>query len=197
MIDTHVVGFCGKAGCGKTTVSNIIKSSHPKHPNSFIEIFPLAGELKRIAKEEFGWTGEKNDKGRKLLQILGTECGRMYGGENFWINKWQKSVDRWRNDLIFVISGSNQDSGLLPVVLCDDVRFDNEAKYIKSIGGSIVNINGRSYDMGENNNHTSEKGISENLIDYHLINKCDMSTLRLGVLHLLTQLELDKNENST
>jgi hypothetical protein len=184
MIDTHVIGFCGKAGCGKGTVSNIIKDIYPT-----VKIFPMAAELKRIATEEFGWDGEKDDKGRKLLQRLGTDCGRMYGGENFWVDKWQATVDNWRNNNVMWNRPYD------PIVICDDVRFDNEAEHIKSIGGNIVHIVGRAYDMGDNNNHASEKGINCDLIDYTLCNSGSIEGLQRRVESILVNLGIGRNRD--
>lgn len=183
MNNTHIIGFCGRAGCGKGTVSEIIVQSCPH-----VGVFPMAAELKRIAKEEFGWDGLKDDKGRKLLQILGTDCGRMYGGNNFWVEKWKEKVDSWLSSLEHIRFRESWSDDLEPIVICDDVRFDNEAQTIKDLGGKIVQIVGRSYDMGENNNHTSEAGIDVDLIDYVLCNTDSMKDLERSVAYLLTQL---------
>ena len=162
-------GFCGKAGCGKGTVSKIIKDNY----KGSVGIFPLAEELKRLAREEFGWDGKKDEKGRRLLQVLGTECGRMYGGESFWVDKWERKVYKWLEPRL--------NEPFFPIVICDDVRFDNEAKRIKDLGGHICHIVGRAYDMGDNNNHASEKGISPELINSILVNDMSMEDLEIDV----------------
>lgn len=188
MNNAHVIGFCGKAGCGKGTVSNIVQEIRSEQffmGDATVRIFPMAQALKDIATNQFGWDGEKDDKGRRLLQTLGTECGRMYGGENFWVNKWQEEVDR-----CLKYTDYNWCKPTLPIVICDDVRFDNEAQHIKDIGGHIVHIWGRAYDMGENNNHESEKGISKDLVDHILINDKNMNTLKADVGELLDKMEM-------
>jgi len=161
MFKTHIIGFCGKAGVGKGEASRIIVDMDPNIP---VKVFPLAAELKRIASQEFGWGGEKDEKGRKLLQTLGTECGRMYGGESFWVNKWESKVRSWLDEH----ANSNRDE--YPIVICDDVRFDNEAQRIIDLDGTIVHLTGRAYDMGENSGHVSEKGINPDLITYTIVN---------------------------
>lgn len=185
MEKTHIIGFCGKAGCGKGTVSDMIKSLRVASGfNDSVKIFPLAYELKRIALNEFGWDGEKDERGRKLLQTLGTECGRMYGGENFWVDKWKSKVNVWRNE--FVVWSWPQ----YPIVICDDVRFDNEAQSIIDMGGHICSIQGRSYDMGDNNNHSSESGISIDLIGSTIINNGSMNDLNDSVISLMKDLNI-------
>lgn len=168
------LGLCGKAGCGKGYISNYIKENY-SGVSTFI--VPLAQELKRIAKEEFNWNGEKDEIGRTLLQRLGTEIGRECCGENFWIEKWNTYVE----NLI------SKNSGKSILIVCDDVRFDNEAKNIHSKGGIVVKIEGRSYDMGENNNHPSEKGVSPELIDITIDNSenSDFTSLLPMILYQL------------
>ena len=57
-------------------------------------------------------------------------------------------------------------------IIISDVRFDNEAEFIRSLGGKIVKIE-RTMGSGSSNEgkttkhsgHITEKGISEKLID--------------------------------
>jgi hypothetical protein len=162
-----LIGICGKAGAGKGTLANIFMDLFTESP--YKRIFPLAEELKRIARDEFGWDGQKDERGRKLLQYIGTECGRMYGGEDFWVNKWKSNVYKWDEKNGF------PDKTL---VICDDVRFDNEAKAIRNMGGYIVHIVGRAYDMGENSNHPSEAGINREYVTDIISNDGDMESLQ-------------------
>jgi len=192
MVDTlknaHVIGLCGKAGCGKGTVADLIKEIRGEQffmGDTTVEIFPMAQQLKDIATYQFGWNGEKDEKGRKLLQTLGTECGRMYGGENFWVNKWQETVCKWLKN-----TDLNWCKPTLPIIICDDVRFDNEAQHIIDIGGKIIHIQGRAYDMGENMKHSSEAGISEDLIDFEIFNKHSIEILKSVVFEILEYQEM-------
>lgn len=167
-----IIGFCGKAGAGKTTVCGILLQ--------FLldgGIYPLADDLKRIARDEFGWTGEKDENGRRLLQTLGTDCGRMYGGENFWVDKWYRNIMNH-------IAKPNFN------VLVDDVRFENEAEFIKSHGGIIVKVIGRSFDLGPNASHASEKGLPDNLVDFTIDNSGDFQQLCANVIQFNQEIEI-------
>jgi len=175
---THIIGLTGKAGSGKDTVCEIIQQQFPS-----VGIFALASELKRIATDEFGWNGEKDPNGRKLLQLLGTECGRMYGGENFWINKWKSKVKKWRSNVSW-----NDDH--YPIVLCSDVRFDNEAQAIKDMGGKIIKVEGRAYDMGNNQSHASENGINPDLVNFVIPNTMSTSLEDLKISVVTTLINL-------
>ena len=162
---TRYIGFCGKAGVGKTTACNFLETLS----KSNTILLPWAYDLKRICREEFGWDGEKDEKGRKLLQTLGTECGRMYGGELFWVNKWQDAIDRF-------VDATESEAGSL--VLNDDTRFDSEAKHIKDQDGILIQLTGRGLDLGKNSGHSSEMGIDPQYIDLTIDNSGSMEELQ-------------------
>lgn len=71
----------GLAGSGKDTFADILCKEESYHKDHF------AFDLKNIAKEYFNWNGEKDDKGRVLLQQLGTEVGRSFHS-NIWLIKF-------------------------------------------------------------------------------------------------------------
>lgn len=173
----HYVGFCGKAGVGKTTACNILKELH----QGSCLILPWADELKRIAREEFNWDGQKDEKGRRLLQVIGTECGRMYGGDLFWVKKWQKIVDEFIASAYYDISDN-------VLILNDDTRFDSEANHLKACGGTIIKLFGRQNDLGVNSGHSSETGIDDQYIDHSLDNGRSIGELREKLTHFYQDL---------
>jgi len=153
----YYVGLCGKAGSGKGLVASQMKTMCIP---DIVQTFPMAEDLKDIATTHFGWDGIKDTKGRRLLQLLGTDCGRMYGGDDFWVNKWKTKVE------LFTQNNNNT-----CWIICDDVRFDNEAKCIRNMGGTIIKIIGRQYNMNvSESTHASEQGICDDLIDVYLHN---------------------------
>ena len=50
-------------------------------------------------------------------------------------------------------------------ILHADVRFDNEAEFIKSLGGKIIEIVRPNAATTKHSDHVTEKGISTPLID--------------------------------
>lgn len=64
---------------------------------------------------------------RKLLQLEGTEYGRMKHGKDIWIKYFSNWVD------IFKKRGIKN-------IITPDVRFINEIDYIKSNGGIVIRI---------------------------------------------------------
>lgn len=76
---------------------------------------------------------------RKLLQLLGTECGRQIIHPNIWINALMGK---------YKPIGKVPDSGLLadlsdyyPNWIITDMRFPNELKAVKDKGGVVIRIN--------------------------------------------------------
>tara|TARA_B110000858_G_scaffold76181_1_gene88309 strand:+ start:1547 stop:2104 length:558 start_codon:yes stop_codon:yes gene_type:complete len=93
--------------------------------------------------EEWGWLTP-----RKLLQLLGTEAGRVIIHPNLWVNALFSDYD----------SSSNYDSKWI----ITDVRFPNECQAIKDRGGIVIRIN-RDSDVVDN--HSSETAL-DNYYDF-------------------------------
>ena len=68
-------GIHGPAGSGKTTMAKGLIGALLNHDDATHTILPFAKPVKDVARN-MGWNGEKDEKGRRLLQLLGTECGR-------------------------------------------------------------------------------------------------------------------------
>lgn len=64
---------------------------------------------------------------RYTLQTLGTEWGREFIAEDFWINAWQAQVTRLLR------------SGVQNIVV-EDCRFLNEASAVRAAGGFVLQI---------------------------------------------------------
>ena len=154
-----IIGFNGPIGSGKTATSNeIVSRSVAGVINAPAYKIALADPLKRLAMRWFGWNGEKDEAGRRLLQKLGTDVGRAYNTD-IWVTYWRRMVEQ-------VAQGCP--TGLL--ILCDDVRFDNEAAAIKSLGGVVVRLDNRTTEPAGSNAllHASEGGINPKYFDFIL-----------------------------
>lgn len=104
MIQKYIFLLSGKMGAGKDTIADVLLTKNP-----LCVRMAFADELKKIARESYGWDGKKDYKGRILLQRIGTECGRFYN-ENLWVNK---TIERIKQDM-------NKD------YVITDCRFVNE-----------------------------------------------------------------------
>jgi hypothetical protein len=130
------VGVMGLAGSGKDTVGDILE-------NSLIYTYTkvsFAEKLKDVCKE-LGWDGNKDQKGRALLQTIGMAL-RVYDPEA-WVKILDKKIDSKRS---YVFT---------------DVRFKNEAEYIRKNGGIVLKIERPSLVLSEAHKHISEAGQSE------------------------------------
>lgn len=142
----NLVLIAGKAGAGKTETASFLyhelvnmglQTSHTS----------FAKPIKMIAHEVFGWDGKKNDKGRRLLQVIGTEAGREYN-EDLWVQYLE------REELSEVFPNN--------FVLVDDWRYPNERDYF--LGNPFYDVTTIRVERPDNP-YLSENGmepISEN-----------------------------------
>ena len=164
----QIIGITGKAGSGKDTVANYFIDS-----KNYIKL-TFGGAVKDIVQIITGWSRDMiegqtvesrelretvvhqnyNMNCRQLMQFVGTDLFRNNLDQNVWINIVNDKVKK----LILDINSGTQTLKHVKGIIISDVRFDNEAQFIKSIGGTIVKIN-RNVAI-ESSNHQSERGIS-------------------------------------
>jgi hypothetical protein len=105
---------------------------------------------------------------RKILQLMGTECGRNIIHKDIWVN----SLFRDYKDGYWIIT---------------DVRFLNEAKAIKNRGGILIRIN---RDVGQDT-HISETILDDYTgFDYVINNNGTKHDLRKEVMKCLINEDL-------
>jgi hypothetical protein len=138
---TKTIGFTGLAGSGKTYAATWFKFRTGKN-----WVWSFAAEIKAIAKT-MGWDGQKDDRGRKLLQDIGS-AGRAYDPW-MWVSKMPTDQ---------------------PIII-DDVRFLNEAEAIKDAGGITVRIIRPGMTAMNHESETEQRYI---VADYTLINNEDL-----------------------
>ena len=112
---------------------------------------------------------------RKLLQILGTECGRQIIHPNIWVNALfadyvQVADLQLKGRKGNLMHNKNQSNWIIT-----DVRFPNEAQAIKDRGGILIRINRdngtRAIDV---NAHLSETALDDyDGFDYVIDNDSD------------------------
>ena len=142
MLRGALVGMTGKAGHGKDSVGNFLRDGYAFQRLSFADpLKEAAAVLWRFKKEQL-YGDEKNDvdprwrlSPRVAMQKLGTEVGRdLFGqwmphiGPNFWLEHMRLRLD----ELSRTSPGTS-------VVVCD-VRFPNEADFIRKLGGTVIRV---------------------------------------------------------
>jgi len=152
-----LIGISGKARSGKDTLGKYLCDEYRCLHYYF------AKPLKEGAKVMFNLSDEQignkevpiepwGISPRKIYQLLGTEVGRGID-----TNVWVKNAE------MFVKDNPGR------TVVITDCRFDNEATWIRSRGGIVINI---ERDQGSiiENGHSSEGGLKPNNIDLTICN---------------------------
>jgi len=75
---------------------------------------------------------------RKLLQFLGTDCGRDIIHPNIWVNALFAD---YKLSKPLGLEGHDWSKGNLPKWIITDVRFPNEAQAVKDRGGIVIRVN--------------------------------------------------------
>lgn len=144
----NVICISGKAQHGKDTTAGIIRERLEADGCSVLTVH-YADLLKFICMEYFGWNGEKDDAGRKLLQYVGTDVVRARE-PGFWVCFVSKFLgvfhDRW------------------DYVVIPDTRFPNEVTQMKdsfphTTHLRVVRTNFESPLTEEQQNHASETAL--------------------------------------
>lgn len=148
-----LVGIAGPAQSGKSTLAGELRRLVEFRGQKYREQ-PLAGPLKRMLAS-IGVDVSDLSKNvpvafldgeltpRVMMQTLGTEWGRSLLPD-LWLHVWRHELD---------------DSA--HVVVVPDVRFDNEAELIRSLGGTIIHVKRKpTADMLAVPAHASEAGIT-------------------------------------
>ncbi len=168
MDPVNLIGFVGHARNGKSTCAM-------KLVGMGWHLEPLAGPIKEMlinlgVPPSHVWGGDKEVPmpllcgmtARHAMQTLGTEWGRDLIGENIWLNAWKLKV--------------NKHLSQRRMVVVDDVRFPNESKAIKDMGGFIIRVLRNEPDSSDD--HSSEVLIDSIKYDHILTNFGSVEELR-------------------
>lgn len=185
MVD--VVLLSGKAGSGKDTVANFI-ARNAKY-DSIISLH-FAMPVKFIAKNDFGWDGNKDEKGRQLLQLIG-DGGRKYNPD-IWVNELLNSLNSFVRDYA-------SSSKLL--VLIPDTRYKNEVMKLLEWGDIFhnrvftVRIERPDFDNGlteEQLKNSSEVDLDNwGIWDVKIVNDSSLEDLQVSVLNMMEVLKIE------
>lgn len=137
MTKPRLIGLTGYAGTGKDTVRSILEEEYDLDGMAFADAIRdmLAGLFASVGIDH-GWMVERHLKEmeipelgasyRKLAQLLGTEWGRSIDPD-FWVRIAAAKVK---------LCAHYNNAG----VVISDVRFPNEAAWIRSQGGVIWRV---------------------------------------------------------
>ncbi len=166
-----LIGITGKAGAGKDTAANMI--SHT--------VFSLATPIKTAAAVIFGLPIKNfydqslkevvdehwNMSPRSMIQLLGTEACRGAFGDDIWLRSMEKIMTLSTGIDKFVIA---------------DIRFENEADWLRGQGGQIVHIVRPNQQLIKTDSHTSEAGVEVKEQDIVIMNKGTLNDLNAALI---------------
>lgn len=168
-----IIGFSGPAGAGKSTAARILVEQHGFRLVKFAgplkamlrAILPgddvnewIEGALKETVHPVLGCTP------RHAMQTLGTEWGRRCIDPELWVNLARADI---------CTDESN--------VVLDDVRFENEAEMIRSLGGMVIEIRPK-FQTHHLITHVSESGVRA---DRWIYNDSDVQSLALMLMSMV------------
>jgi hypothetical protein len=127
-----IIALCGKMGVGKDFIlNNYILPYLQFNQRNFIKL-SFADQLKvnlmvthNLTYNELYET--KTNQSRTLLQLEGTENGRMVLGEDIWL----RYFDAWKT----VLDNRGINDYIIP-----DCRFKNEIDWVKKNGGIVIKV---------------------------------------------------------
>ena len=167
-----VITLSSHAQGGKDTTATIIK--HQLEEKDYkVLITHYADLLKYMCKTFFDWNGEKDERGRSLLQHVGTDIVREKN-PTFWVDFITNVLSMFKDEWDYV---------LIP-----DCRFPNEIETMKeNFHTTSIKVIRPNFDNGltdEQKNHPSETALDNYSFDVVLVNTT-LEELNCNVCNLI------------
>lgn len=126
-----ILGITGQKGVGKSMVASYLEEHHGFERMAFADSLKEAAKTVFQLDDQHVYTREGKSTYldrwgmdvRTILQKFGTEVGRQID-EDVWVKSVGAKIDRLDHDRVVI----------------EDVRFENEAEYIRERGGKIWGI---------------------------------------------------------
>ena len=179
---TLLIGLAGRARSGKDTAAQHLVNNHGFQSYAFAD--PLRDGLMHILNlSPCDFEGEQKEQAlpwlgrspRELMQSLGTEWGRNSVHPELWLLLAAQNLD---------LLARTHDTARGFVV--SDVRFNNEADFIRKRGGVVVHMD--RVVATPVKPHSSENGIQVALGDLRLTNDGSFNELFTNVNHIVDTL---------
>ena len=153
----QILLLSGKAGSGKSFLAEALRNEYKEKYNKRAVCLAFADTLKMVARNVYGWDGQKDEDGRYLLQHLGT-------------NVAQKNYKHcWVVSLAAIIYGLSSE---FDVFIIPDARFPHEIEWFKEIMAGdywdvvSIRVDGPTTLSGSASEHLSEVALDDYEFDY-------------------------------
>lgn len=163
------IGISGKMGSGKSTLTNGLIEALTQLRSKRVSVAAPIYNLQDIIYKDLGMKVQ-GDKDRDLLIALG-----MWGRDknpDFWLEVLDKKIQEMDVD----------------VVICDDVRFENEADFFKE-KGILMRIEGtqRGDNVDHNINNKTETALDTYDFPFYLNNRNTVEDMLMEALYCIAQ----------
>ena len=176
----RVVCISGKAQNGKDTTAGFLKEVLEERGNRVL-IIHYADLLKYLCRTYFGWNGNKDEEGRRILQYVGTDIIR------------NREPDYW---VQFVAGFLSLFDTEWDYILIPDTRFPNEVDHMKELGFEVVHLRIVRTDFEsplteEQQKHPSETALDDVFPDLTILNNAGLEQLKESVEELVDNGTID------
>ena len=166
-LDNRFIGISAYAKSGKDTVCSLMNKRLLELGYRPVK-FPFAASLKKridkflsqeIGISAFTKTKEEKEIIRPFLVLFGETARSLH--EDYWVDIVKEQIERFEE--IFKKDGVN----MFPIIT--DVRYENEAKMIKDLGGKILHIEREgvvSPNPSEEKNHPLVKELADIVLEW-------------------------------
>lgn len=159
-----LIGLVGKKGAGKDTVADFLIEKKGYNKKAFAD--PLKKVVQALFLLDETQVHDQSLKEitdprwslspRQMMQLVGTNLIRTNLGEDFWL----KHIELGRENLDFIV--------------ISDVRFQNEADWVRKKGGILIRIVSNEESNSVVDTHRSETELESIHTDHVLFNEKKM-----------------------
>jgi hypothetical protein len=182
----NIIGLAGKKQSGKDTVYQIASELLEAPVGRIAFADPLKLEVSEITGFRVDFIEEHKQDFRTLLQVWGTDFRRKFCGSDYWIEQMDSALDKA--------------AGNYKNIFITDVRFPNEADFIKNKGGRLIKIERRNMtyqniqEAVDHDRHPTETEMEDyHSVDYVLNNDGTEKELHKSVANMLSTLKMTEN----
>lgn len=203
-----LIGICGPAGSGKDTLADGIAAMDVYFKYAFADPIkaainvmfgfgPVHWQNREWKEEPMPWLSRQLTREdvpevpgaigefacpspRSLMQSLGTDWGRDMVDQELWLKIAQQKFAKVNT------TAQMQGGRIIGLgMIIPDVRFNNEAQWIKDAGGLLLQIDRPSLEPISENSHASEAGLDPALIDAVIVNDGPPSVMIMAARKVL------------